>query len=63
MLFVNKFCLRLKYYNVTHDMPDLQKCLTFRYEPSKCLPIRSHQLEQSLKYVNNEDIRQKLECR
>ena len=23
MLLVNKFCSHLKYYNITHDMPDL----------------------------------------
>ena len=23
MLFANKFCSHLKYYNITHDIPDL----------------------------------------
>ena len=46
MLFVNKLCSHLKYYNITHG-------LFFQYEPNKRLPVQSQQLKQSLKYVHS----------
>ena len=42
MLFVNKFCSHLKYYDITRDIPDLQKCLYFQYE---CLSVQVQRLE------------------
>ena len=55
MVFVNKFCSHLKYYNITHDVPDLvfKKCLTFQYEPSKRLPVQIQKLKLSLKHVHS----------
>ena len=51
MLFVNKFCSNLKYYNITHDIPDLVlKSVSLQYELSICFPVQSQQLEQSFRY-------------
>ena len=55
MLFVNKCCSHLKYYNITYDILDLafESFLSFQYEPSKSLPIHSQQLEKSFRHVHS----------
>ena len=55
MLFVNKFCSNLKYYNIKHDIPDLvfKSILSFQHELSKRFPLQSQQLEQILKIVHS----------
>ena len=50
MSFVIKFCLQLKFYNITYDKPDLVFKSVYHFnmhEPSKHLLIQSQKLEQN----------------
>ena len=47
------FVVKILQNNAWYTQSCLQECLPFQYEPNKCLPIQTQQIEQSVKYGHN----------